>query len=138
MHSLPAKIKILLILAKSCWKIEIKSFPLFHFYMITRLCLKYFVNDCRYLELLLRQHVCINFVGQVIRNTQKHELTEHVSNVPIGSLAYFLECHMCIFLYFWQPFFYHGQYWVGPFQILMPSIIITRLLKPVDVGNASV
>ena len=47
MPSLPPKIKILLMLAKNSWKIEIKTSPISLFHMKTRVCLKYFVNDCK-------------------------------------------------------------------------------------------
>ena len=49
MHSLPAKRKILLILAKSSWKQKLKSSRSALFCLKTRVSLKYFVNDCRYL-----------------------------------------------------------------------------------------
>ena len=45
MPSLPLEIKILLILAKNWWKIEIKTFPYFAISHKTRVCLRYFLND---------------------------------------------------------------------------------------------
>ena len=44
--SVPAKMKILLILPKNSWKTEIKILGCAVFCMKSRVCLKYFVNDC--------------------------------------------------------------------------------------------
>ena len=44
------EVKVLSVLIKSSWKTEIELFPLWAlFYMETRICLKYFVNDCRFI-----------------------------------------------------------------------------------------
>ena len=60
MPILPFKIKILLIIAKNCWKTEIKTFLYSSFHMKTRICLTYFVYGCRYwsffMDLTLFKH----------------------------------------------------------------------------------
>ena len=53
MPSLTSKTKKLLILAKSCLEIEITNYRILQFHMKSRVCLKYSVNDCFVIYVLI-------------------------------------------------------------------------------------
>ena len=74
MSSFPPKIKILLILAKSFWKIEIELFLSVLFLVKTRACLKFFVHYCSF-EWILAEAVDIKIFSQFTKKTYWQNLS---------------------------------------------------------------